>query len=323
MRPPVGEPGTRRPIRVLFVGGAGRSGTTIVSTILGQAPGVFAAGELRYAWERGFDQDHRCGCGRPFSECPVWTRVVEDAFGDDGPPDPVAVHEDLLHRLRILRIPIGLARSLVGRPLVPYHRHDAAIHRLYRAVADLPGVDVVVDSSKSPLYARLLTRLPDVELTMLTVVRDPRAGAWSWRRLKPTGDRDDGATMQRLEIWRSALVWSVWYALLGRWFPAGPEHLVLRYEDFVERPEESIRTVLDRLGRSAGPEFTAEGTVRLEPTHTVAGNPNRHSSGPVRLAIDDEWRTAMPWRDRALGTLLTLPLLGRYRYRVGGRSFRG
>ena len=55
----------------------------------------------------------------------------------------------------------------------------------------------------------------------------------------------------------------------------------------------------------------------------MAGNPNRHSAGPVRLALDDEWRTRMPWRDRALGTLLTLPLLGRYGYRVGGTSFKG
>lgn len=314
---------SRRPIRVLYVGGAGRSGTTIVSTILGQSPGVFAAGELRYTWERGFDQDHRCGCGEPFSRCPVWTEVVDRAFGVDGPPDPVAVHEDLLRRLRIMRVPLGLVRSALGRSFVPYHRHDAAIHRLYAAVAELDGVDVIVDSSKSPVYARLLSRLPDIELTMLTVVRDPRAGAYSWRRLKPTGDGNDGGTMERLEIWRSALVWTVWYALLGRWFPAGDLHLVLRYEDFVAQPETSIQRVLDRLGRDGGPEFGADGTVRLEPTHTVAGNPNRHSSGPVRLALDDEWRTRMPWRDRSLGTLLTLPLLRRHRYRVGGMSFRG
>ncbi|MFC7486357.1 sulfotransferase [Knoellia sp. CPCC 206453] len=314
---------SRRPIRVLYVGGAGRSGTTIVSTILGQSPGVFAAGELRYAWERGFDQDHRCGCGEQFSRCPVWTRVVDRAFGVDGPPDPVAVHEDLLRRLRTMRIPLGLVRSAVGRSFVPYHRHDATIHRLYAAVAELDGVDVIVDSSKSPVYALLLSRLPDVELTMLTVVRDPRAGAHSWRRTKPTGDRDDGATMERLEIWRSALVWTVWYTLLGHWFPAGDRHLVMRYEDFVAQPETSIQRVLDRLGRMRGPEFGADGTVRLEPTHTVAGNPNRHSSGLVRLALDDEWRTSMPWRDRALGTLLTLPLLGRHGYRIGGLSFRG
>ncbi|MGL5927540.1 MAG: sulfotransferase [Dermatophilaceae bacterium] len=318
------EPVARdRPIRVLYVGGAGRSGTTIVSTLLGQAAGVFAAGELRFAWERGVGEDHRCGCGEPFSRCPVWADVMARAFGSARPPDPIALHENLIRRLRILRAPQGLLRSAFGRAVVPYHRYDADIHRLYRAVADLDGVDVVVDSSKNPMYAMLLERLPGVELTVLTVVRDPRAGAFSWRRLKTTGDRDDGATMERLEVWRSALVWTVWYALLGRWFPAGDRHLLMRYEDFVAEPEASVRRVLDHLGRDHGPDFGDDGSVLLEPTHTVAGNPNRHSSGRTRLALDDEWRHRMPWRDRALGTLLTLPLLHRYGYRVGGLTARG
>lgn len=311
------------PVRVVYVGGAGRSGTTIVSTMLGQAPGVFAAGELRYVWERGIARDDRCGCGEPFSTCPVWSEVMTRAFGADGAPEPLAVHADLESRLRILRVPLGMLRSLVGRPLVPVHRHDLAIHRLYRAVADLEGVDVIVDSSKSPVYARLLERLPDVELTMLTVVRDPRAGAFSWRRVKRTRDHDDDATMERLEVWRSSLVWTVWYALLARWFPAGGRHLAIRYEDFVDDPESALRVVLDRLGVTAGPQFEADGSVVLERTHTVAGNPNRHSAGPVHLRLDDEWRTAMPWRDRAVATALTLPLLRRRGYRVGGVRARG
>lgn len=314
---------THASVRVLYIGGAGRSGTTIVSTILGQSPGVFAAGELRYAWERGIGGDHRCGCGETFSSCPVWSGVMDAAFGTAGPPDPAAVHEEMLSRLRILRVPRGLLRSVAGRAVVPYHRHDAAIRRLYGAVADVEGVDVVVDSSKSPVYAQLLARLPDVEVTVLTVVRDPRAGAFSWRRTKTTGDRDDGATMERLEVWRSALVWTVWYALLDLWFPAGTDHMVLRYEDFVADPEGSIRGVLDRLGRIEGPRFDVDGTVILRPTHTVAGNPNRHSTGPVHLRSDDEWKTAMPWRDRALCALLTSPLLRRYGYRFGGTGFRG
>src|SRR6185436_8128857 len=44
--------GDHRP-RVLLVTGFGRSGTTLVNTILGSTPGVFAAGEVRFLWERG------------------------------------------------------------------------------------------------------------------------------------------------------------------------------------------------------------------------------------------------------------------------------
>lgn len=39
-----------QPVRVLYIAGTGRSGTTIFSNLLGQVPGCLAAGEVRYAW---------------------------------------------------------------------------------------------------------------------------------------------------------------------------------------------------------------------------------------------------------------------------------
>src|SRR5205085_9431203 len=68
-------------VRVLYVAGTGRSGSTLLARILGRADSVFAAGELRYVWQRGLLEDRVCGCGEPFSRCPFWSEVVDRAFG--------------------------------------------------------------------------------------------------------------------------------------------------------------------------------------------------------------------------------------------------
>ena len=81
--------GDHRP-RVLLVTGFGRSGTTLVNTILGSTPGVFAAGEVRFLWERGLVEGRRCGCGEPLQRCPVWGPVLEKAFGSPSEVDPAA-----------------------------------------------------------------------------------------------------------------------------------------------------------------------------------------------------------------------------------------
>jgi hypothetical protein len=60
--------------------------------------------------------------------------------------------------------------------------------------------------------------------------------------------------------------------------------------------------------------FDGPDQVVLSPTHTVAGNPNRHDTGVVRLRADDQWRTTMALRDRAVVTLLTAVGLRRFRY---------
>jgi hypothetical protein len=307
------------PIRLLFVAGAGRSGTTILNTILGQVPGFVSVGEVRYIWERAFGENHRCGCGEPFADCPFWSDVIARAFGPAGPPAPEPVSRDLLSRLRILHVPAMIARSALGRPTVPPHHNDAAIHAIYRALADTPGVEVIVDSSKLPPYGKLLERLPGVDLRVINVVRDPRANAWSWRRVKQTGDTDKNETMEQLELWRSSLVWSAWNVLIARWFPPSDRSITVRYEDFVARPRETTARIVAMAGGDASAlPFVDEHTATLARTHTVAGNPNRHQSGTVALRVDDEWASAMPAAQKWFVTALTFPLIRRlgYRFRV-------
>ena len=111
-----------------------------------------------------------------------------------------------------------------------------------------------------------------------------------------TGDRDDDATMERLELWRSSAMWVVWNYLVEFWWPLKRGRTVrIRYEDFVERPRETVERIAQLLDLDTSQTpFVDERSVRMQPTHTVAGNPNRHDRGLVTLRPDEEWRRAMP-----------------------------
>ena len=61
---------------MLSIVGPGRSGTTVLAGILGEADGVVDVGELRWLWQRGLLERRSCGCGLPVAECPVWSSVV-------------------------------------------------------------------------------------------------------------------------------------------------------------------------------------------------------------------------------------------------------
>lgn len=308
------------PLKLLFVAGTGRSGTTILSTIVGQVPGCFSVGEVRYIWERGFGENHRCGCGEDFDRCPVWSAVVKDAFGDDGPPDPQVVSENLLRRLRMLRVPAMVTRKLRGRPAVPPDGFDADIEAVYRAVDATQHPGVIIDSSKLPPYGTVLERLPGIELYVVHIVRDPRATAYSWRRLKATHDKtgEGEAVMERLELWRSSIMWVVWNYLVELWWSRRDGRYVqLRYEDFVERPAEYVERILRMLDMDgADMPFTGQHSLTVGPTHSVAGNPNRHDQGTVTLRPDLEWRRGMPAHHRLVVTLFALPGLRHFGYRM-------
>jgi hypothetical protein len=295
--------------RVLYVAGTGRSGSTLLARVLDRADGVFAAGELRYVWQRGLLQDRLCGCGEPFSQCPFWSEVIERAFAGRGVDarEMVAAQSELT---RLRRVPRMLTIGGLEAPA----NYLETLSRLYRAVAEVSGCELVVDSSKLPSYGFVLAQVPEIDVRVVHLVRDPRGAAYSWRRSKPQAEGN--GEMQRMSLLKSSSLWLAWNASTPVMFRDSKRYRVVRYEDLVSRPRVVVDQILAFAGHEGrGTPFLGERTVALERTHTVAGNPNRLQAGQVELRADQTWTTAMGRPQRALVTALTTPLLGRFDYR--------
>ena len=111
------------PFRVLYIGGWGRSGSTLLDRLLGQAEGSFSVGEMRDLWLRGVLENRRCGCGEPFDSCPFWTRGRSRSVrwlgcrsreDHPSPQDALRPAVDAAHALRPPSVEPG-ARALRGR----------------------------------------------------------------------------------------------------------------------------------------------------------------------------------------------------------------
>lgn len=304
-------------VTVVYLGGFGRSGSTLVERMLGAVPGWVNVGELVDLARSVAPSDELCGCGMPFSTCPYWIRVGRLALG--GWTDPVLGQLTAWHRAAARQ------RHLPGLLVDPRGRSEAlarlraAYTRIYQAAAEVAGASVVVDASKGPALGLALAGAPGIDLRMLNVVRDPRAVAWSWsRRVTRPHVTGQGQEMWRIPAARAAVQWSALQleveamAALGA-VPSGR----LRYEDFIVDPAGALATACADLGIAlarADLPVLADGSVELGPSHGLSGNPGRFRSGTVELRRDDRWTTAMPAADRALVTALTLPLLKAYGY---------
>lgn len=314
-----------REVVVVYLGGFGRSGSTLVERMLGAARGWVNVGELVDLARSVAPGDELCGCGVPFSRCTFWTEVGARAFG--------GWTEQVLDRLVVLQRAAARQRHLPGLlnsrhvPSPELAALRTSYARIYGAAAEVSGASVVVDASKGPALGQALAGAPGVDLRVLNVVRDPRAVAWSWSRrvVRPH------ATTERQEMWRiparrAAAQWTALQleveAMARR---GGAPSARLRYEDFVDRPVESLVEAIGSLGLALGPHdlpAVVGGAVELGCSHGLSGNPGRFRSGPVELRADDRWAREMPARDRALVTALTLPLLKAYGYPTDGAAGR-
>lgn len=305
VRPPATRPA------VLFIGSYGRSGSTLLDRLLGQAEGFVSIGESYWLWKRGLVDNQRCGCGAELRSCRFWAAVFDRAFGGF---DRV----DVERCLKLQRQCEGHRYSC--QPVLPGAAHAVAeyrevLSRVYRAVLATAGARVVVDSSKFPARGFVLRGIGDLRLASVHLVRDSRAVAFSWQRsrLRPeiTSHQE---LMPRRRPARTAVAWSaanLWLELLQRTVSGGRP---VRYESLVAAPRETLQAIAAGLDEHPRLDFLHGTRARLGVDHTVAGNPMRFASGEVDLSIDCEWKTAMRPRDRALVTALTWPLLVRYGY---------
>lgn len=309
--------------RLVFVGGMGRSGSTLVERLLGELPGFCSVGEVVHLWRRGLVENERCGCGRPFSDCGFWTDVGKEAFGgwDRLDAGQVLGLKDRVDRSRF--VPALLGGSVDGRLAARCERYTDLYHRLYAGVARVSGARVVVDASKHASLAACLRRRYGARMRLLHVVRDPRAVAHSWGKRVARPEASEASSepeMARYSAGRAAVQWMAQNAALDALARRGTPTLRLRYEDFTADPGAEFARIAafcgyaGETGGEHGPLGAGDGLVRLSEGHAVSGNPMRFTAGPIGVRADDGWRASLaPWR-RHLVSAVTSPSRGHYGY---------
>ncbi|UCC82044.1 MAG: sulfotransferase [Gemmatimonadota bacterium] len=306
------------PTKLLYIAGTGRSGSTLLECILGQLPGVFAAGEVTHIWDRGYRQNQLCGCGEPFRDCAFWLAVTREAFGGSDRLDYSALIELRGVICSLTRVPQLLKPRLRTKSfqskLDIYREHLA---KLYSAIRTVSGCELIVDSSKYPAELFLLKSIDAVDLSVAHIVRNSNAVAYAWQKRKVRPEIFwTTEHFARYSFLKTAVAWNVFNLVIGSVERLNVPYAMVRYEDLVERPAATIRELIELLGRDGEDlDFIGETSVQMRGNHTVSGNPSRFKTGEVSLRLDTEWQEKCPPLQKLLVDLVTLPVRKRYDYR--------
>jgi Sulfotransferase family len=280
-------------VKVLYVMGLYRSGSTILDIVLANHPAMVGVGELRNLAYHVAGRPETCACGNPVERCSFW-RAVQQRWREQAGGDALARFAALEERFeRIRALPaVFLARVMPSSAFTEYVRLTAT---LYEAIAAESGREIVVDSSKYPARALALLFGAAVDLRIVHLVRDGRAVIWSMRRKEST-EMELAASQVAPHTSRQWLLTNLTSGLVTAL--AGERAIRVRYEDFVTNPREQ----LSRIGALAGVDMrdlvrrVLEGDS-LDVAHTVAGNRVR-MGGRVTLRMDDEWKSRLAPADR-------------------------
>jgi hypothetical protein len=279
-----------------LVASSSYSGSTLLAMLLNGHPDVAAIGETSTARRETRMSTFQCSCGLLMDQCPFWADVAERMRRAGHPDFRLANFElgfDPARRTLGGRLLYGSLRlTLIERARdwfaarLPAHRaRMTAIGRrnrdFARAILDVTGARVVVDTSKERMRARDLRHWLGMDLRVIHLVRDPRGVVYSSVRRGRDGGDARAAAVRWAKV--NAAILSATAALPRE------RRLVVRYEELCADPDAVLRRITRFLdldpsrlrlpADSAGPQHVLGNRSRLIPV--------------TEIRLDERWRTAL------------------------------
>jgi hypothetical protein len=232
-------------MKVVYIAGYGRSGSTVLDILLGNHSKIAGVGEVTYLLEDYAERNRPCSCGMPYRECGFW----KDLFLNGFPPPELT---RLLRKVEKLSfVPRLLLAFITSKDRGSYRAYQ---ERLFGHIAAQTGKPFVVDSSKSARKVAgrflALNRLGGQDVYVVHLVRD---GWATMESLTVTGSNWALEGRSHSAKWpglRAAFGWvctNVWTSMLGK-FLVPNRYQRLFYEEFVADPA----TVIRRIGGFCG-----------------------------------------------------------------------
>lgn len=303
-------------IKVIYIMGCGRSGSTILDTILGHHIDIESVGELTNLVKSAWINNEYCACGKSGQDCSFWNNIKQQ-WRQKNSVESIEEYLSTQQSFERLR---KLPELLINTTTTShkFRKYIDNTYALFEAISIVSSKNIIVDSSKTPVRALALSMIPKVDLYFIHLVRDGRGVAWS---LKKSYKRDDQGGIQKdlisRPVWRTALLWS-FYNLLSELVMNRinrNKSIQIRYEDLISSPKETLESLETFLELDFSKVI--ESLLKQEPIavgHTIAGNRLR-MKGNITLQPDREWIAKMPLKEREIFWVIAGHSILRYGYK--------
>jgi hypothetical protein len=246
-------------MRLIYIASAAHSGSTLLDLMLNGHPEIISVGEVLKlsgpikVKSRGQPKFAMCSCGAAsLQQCDFWSRVNARIMQAEG-------------------------RCLWELDLQNYRSFDAR-HApnvvLFKAISAVSGKGIIVDSSKSPNRLSYLLRFDELDIRPIHLVRDPRGQV--------------NSVIAKHGLFKGILRYEIVQEQIRRRLRYLP-HSIVRYEDLVLQPEQTLCSILEPLGMTFHPRQLAWAE---QVKHSIAGNHLRWQE-TSELVLDERWKSCL------------------------------
>lgn len=279
--------------------GAGRSGTTLLATLLGGSKHILTLGEMHQFLDHILLHE-QCSCQKQIDECEFWKEIYQELLSKYSKDELKSIKEHLERTESHSRIPHSL------------FFHDKKYGDFQRELLSLIEKRHLshsyLDSSKYISKMLQLKKTSGISLKSIYVVRDVRGVISSFKKNVQTPKKPLSTIVYYLLI--------NFFGTLVYWRYGKKQVLKLRYEDLVENPS-STMTVLEQFLvidlEDVKEKIEAEDYFNMP--HFIGGN-RMTSNRKIRLKSDLKWKSSLSRAKQIFYYFAAAPTMILNKYRV-------
>lgn len=253
-------------IKLIYIAGDGRSGSTLLDSVLSNINDSISVGECHRFWIRFYERETLCGCSQKIEECELWKEVnkrLKEEFSDYNPSEFKRQVKEIQYFKNFKKIP-EIINSEEWKPFCQI------VISFYKLIAEITEKRVIIDSSKSISWAYLLQNLNFCDLRIIHLERNLPAVANSWKKTVLLPEYYDKEVFMPKKS--NYLILKSWLKIksFGKRLKDNGYYIFISYEELCENQG----LWLKRLQNFVDENFDGA-NLKIEFNHAIGGNPMR------------------------------------------------
>ena len=278
--------------KIVYVGGYGRSGSTLLCAVLGGSGQAVPVGELKAIFAY-YHQARICSCGENLEACEYWGEIVQEFLSEN--PD-ITLDE----ASRVTETIENYNNWLTLR--YRNTEEEKKYQRIWQSIIDIvcakSGCNYIIDASKSSTIAcnRAAALAGFVDVELIHLVRDPRAVMASMLSAQKRRMQKHGIRPVAFRGLRTLVSWSFTniYIHMISFFGIKKVKARVSYEELTNNPKKTIELIDQAVDIDCSHVIeNIEKSIPFDAGHIFSGDLLRMKGEYQISAFSPKWRNQL------------------------------
>lgn len=257
-------------MKIIYIIGDGRSGSTILDSVLGNNSNTISVGECARFWNRFYEKETFCGCSDKIEECILWSRIdksIKTKYKNYCPESFREKVKYILYFKNFSKIP-----ELVDNP--DWKEFCDIVKHFYLSISKFNQNKIIIDSTKFPNWGYFLFCLDFAKINFIHLERNLQSVANSWKKKIILPEYHSKTVYMPIKSNFTILKnWIKIKYLCNKIEKNNTNFIFVEYEEFCQNP----KLILNIIIKKTNIELDIN-NLQIPYNHSIGGNPVRSNS---------------------------------------------